>query len=107
MALALLIALQFAVTWRSVRWTWLKRAVTGEPSLLLHRGRLLDDAMRRERMTEDEIHAAVRQAGFGALAGIEAVVLETDGTISVVASAQGGAGELLQRVRGAPHKEAG
>lgn len=98
-ALALLIALQFAVTWSSVRWGWLKRAVTGEPTMLLHRGDLLTGAMRRARVTEEEIHAAVRQAGFGALVGIDAVVLETDGTISVIAAGQGGDGAALQRVR--------
>ncbi|NYZ63208.1 DUF421 domain-containing protein [Luteimonas deserti] len=87
-ALALLVALQFVVTWTSVRWPWLKRAVTGEPTLLLHRGRLLGDAMRRARVTEEEIRAAARQAGSGALTEIDAVVLETDGTISVVATAR-------------------
>ncbi|WP_394000191.1 DUF421 domain-containing protein [Luteimonas sp. WGS1318] len=98
-ALTLLIALQFVVTWSSVRWAWLKRAVTGEPTLVLHRGRLLTQTMRRVRITEEEIHAAIRQAGGGAVAGIDAVVLETDGTISVIATDQAGDGAALQRMR--------
>jgi hypothetical protein len=35
-SLALLISLQFAITRASVGWRWLRRVVTGEPSLLCH-----------------------------------------------------------------------
>jgi uncharacterized membrane protein YcaP (DUF421 family) len=83
-ALALLIALQFVVTWSSVRFGWVRRVVTGEPALLLHDGRMLPEAMRKARVTADEIRAAIRQAGIPALARVQAVVLETDDTMSVV-----------------------
>jgi len=84
LALALLIGLQFAITWSSIRVSWLRRFVTGEPALLLYRGDFLSDALLRERVTEAEIHAAVRSAGIHALDAVEAVVLETDGSFSVV-----------------------
>lgn len=84
LAFALLITLQFLVTWSSVRTRWLRRLVTGEPRLLLYRGRLLDDAMRRARLTEGEVLSAVRSAGIARLSDVEAVVLETDGSLSVV-----------------------
>lgn len=84
LAFALLIALQFAVTWSSVRTRWVRRLVTGEPRLLLYRGRLLDDAMRRARLTEGEVLSAVRGAGIARVEDVEAVVLETDGSLSVV-----------------------
>ncbi len=42
-ALALLIGLQLAITWLSVRVRWVRRLVTGEPSLLLYRGEFLDE----------------------------------------------------------------
>jgi uncharacterized membrane protein YcaP (DUF421 family) len=38
LGLTLLIALQFVMTWSSVRWGWVRRMITGEPSLLLFRG---------------------------------------------------------------------
>lgn len=84
LALALLVVLQFAITWTSVRVSWVRRAVTGEPSLLLYRGELLGDAMRKARVTEDEVRAAVRSAGLAGVAEAESVVLETDGSFSVV-----------------------
>ena len=84
LALALLVALQFAITWTSVRVAWVRRIVTGEPALLARHGRCLPDALLRARVTEEEVLAAVRGAGFAELSKAEAVVLETDGSFSVI-----------------------
>lgn len=84
LAFALLIGLQFAVTWSSVRARWIRQLVTGEPMMLLHRGVFLPAALRQARVTEDEVRAAVRSAGLMSLNETEAVVLETDGSFSVV-----------------------
>lgn len=84
LALGLLVGLQYAITWSSVRIAWVRRLVTGEPTLLVHRGELLPDALRRTRVTEEEVRAAVRGAGLPALEEVDAVVLETDGSFSVI-----------------------
>lgn len=104
-AFALLIFLQYAVTWTSVRVRWVRRLVTGEPALLLHAGTLLPMAMRAARVTEDEIRAAVRQAGLPALAQVEAVVLETDGTMSVIRRAEDGNTSSLEDVQVHPEAD--
>lgn len=90
LALVLLIGMQFAVTWSSVRVRWVRRLVTGEPALLVHRGELLPSALRKARVTEDEVRAAVRAAGLPALEEAASVVLETDGSFSVVRAGAGG-----------------
>lgn len=84
LAMVLLIGLQFLVTWTSVRVSWVRRLVTGEPALLFHRGQFLRGAMRAARVTEDEVRSSIRSAGVASLTGVEAVVLETDGSFSVV-----------------------
>jgi uncharacterized membrane protein YcaP (DUF421 family) len=84
LAFGVLIGLQYAVSWSSVRAPWVRRLVTGEPTLLLHRGAFLPDALRRSRVTESEVRAAVRSAGCASMADAHAVVLETDGSFSVV-----------------------
>jgi uncharacterized membrane protein YcaP (DUF421 family) len=101
-AFALLIGLQYLVTWSSVRAPWVKRFVTGEPELVAYGGRLLHDALRRTRVTEDEVRAAVRSQGHGDLGDTAAVVLETDGAFSVVVRTDGGIGDTLAGVRGGP-----
>lgn len=83
-ALGLLVALQFVVTWSSMRAKWVSRIVKSEPALLLHRGAFLDGALRRERVTREEVLAAIRGSGAATIEEVSAVVLETDGSLSVV-----------------------
>jgi len=89
-ALALLVLLQFAITWTSVRVRLVNSAVKTQATLLVRKGSLLHDAMRSVRITEDEIRSAVRKQGHGSLDAIAAVVLETDGSLSVVAADKAG-----------------
>ncbi|MDP9355266.1 MAG: DUF421 domain-containing protein [Chloroflexota bacterium] len=89
LALALLIGLQFAITWLSVRSPAVNRLVKAEAALLLHHGELLPGAMRRARVVEAEIRAAVREQGIASLEEVETVVLETDGSFSVIKRAEG------------------
>jgi uncharacterized membrane protein YcaP (DUF421 family) len=99
MAFALLIGLQFAVTWSSVRQRWVRILVTGEPVMLLYRGEFLPAALRKTRMTEDDVRAAIRSSGFVSLRDVEAVVLETDGSCSVVRRGAGNDRPSLEGVR--------
>ncbi|GGD07760.1 DUF421 domain-containing protein [Halopseudomonas salina] len=84
LAFAVLIGLQFIVTWSSVRARWVRRLVTGEPRLLYYQGRLLPQALLGARVTVDEIEAAVRSSGMANLAQAASVILETDGSFSVI-----------------------
>lgn len=84
LAFIVLILLQFSVAWLSVRFPWVEALVKSEPTLLLYRGKFLRPAMQRERVSQSEIEAAVRQQGIADPAAVAAVVLETDGTFSVI-----------------------
>jgi uncharacterized membrane protein YcaP (DUF421 family) len=57
--------------------------VKSEP-VLLYRSGFLPAAMRRARVTEDEVRQAARSSGKASLDNVTAVVLETDGTLSVL-----------------------
>jgi len=85
-AFALLVSLQYVVTRLQVRWPVVSRAVTNPPTLLYFRGEFLKDAVRSERVTEDEIRTAARKNDHASLAEVEAVVLESSGEFSVVPS---------------------
>jgi uncharacterized membrane protein YcaP (DUF421 family) len=100
-ALVLLVVLQFAATWLSVRWMALRTVLKSAPTLLLHDGELRTDAMRRQRVTVAEVYQAVRSQGVGDLGRVAAVVLETDGTFSVIDRQQAGSRTALQDVDGA------
>lgn len=83
-ALALLILLQFIITWLSVRVQLVQQLVKSEPTLLVRDGAYLDQAMRQQRVTREEVQAAMRSNGTADLAQVACVVLETDGSMSVI-----------------------
>lgn len=93
-AFALLIFLQFIITWLSVRSRTVNRLVKAEPKLLFHRGEFLREAMKSERVNEEEIWQAMRNHGIGVPGQVEAVVLETDGSLSVMRKSDGEASAL-------------
>jgi uncharacterized membrane protein YcaP (DUF421 family) len=84
LALSLLIFLQYFITWLSVRSPWFQHLVKAEPTLIAHEGRFLDDALRRERVTREEVEAALRSSGMTEISQAATVILETDGSISVI-----------------------
>lgn len=102
-ALMLLVGLQYVATWSSVRWRPLRTLLKSSPTLLLRDGLLLTDAMRQHRVTDNEVYQAVRSQGIGDLGAVAAVVLETDGTFSVIAQQQAGARTALQDLHAARH----
>jgi uncharacterized membrane protein YcaP (DUF421 family) len=87
LALGLLILLQFTIAWLSVRSPGFQALIKAEPTLLLHRGRFLEGAMRAQRITREEVLAALRASGIAEVSKVAAVVRETDGSISVVPDA--------------------
>jgi uncharacterized membrane protein YcaP (DUF421 family) len=98
LGIALLVLLQLIVTWASLTWPRFGRWVKSEPTVLYHRGRFVHAALRRERVTEAEVIAAVRAQGIASLESVEAVVLETDGTFSALRRAS--QGEQATALRG-------
>jgi uncharacterized membrane protein YcaP (DUF421 family) len=95
LAFGVLIALQFAIAWLSVRSAGVRRLVKAEPALLLHQGQFLWRAMAAERVTEEEIRAAVRAQGVGTLEEVAAMVLETDGSFTVLRQVGHGSASAL------------
>lgn len=102
LAFLLLIGMQYGLAWLTSRSARLERLVNGEPVLLFHRGAFLEAAMRRARVSHDEVRATLRAYGHAALEDVEAVILETNGALSVVRRAPTGATGALQGVPGVP-----
>lgn len=99
-ALALLGVLQLAVSWTTVRFSRGRGVVTAAPTLVVRDGVVLDDVLRAQRLTRSEVRQAARSSGVGGLQAIAAMVLETDGTLSVVTRDQAGSGSALEGVHG-------
>ncbi|GLI98976.1 DUF421 domain-containing protein [Sphingobium sp. BS19] len=96
LAFIVLAALQWLVSQLSIRSDRFRKLVRSDPRLLFENGEYRRDAMAKERVTAAEIDSAVRNAGHGKLEAIAAVVLETDGSLSVIA---GGREDTLTALR--------
>jgi uncharacterized membrane protein YcaP (DUF421 family) len=83
-AFAALAALQLIVSWISNRSHLFAKALRSEPRILLRDGKILHEALKAERITQDEVEAAIRKKGHGRVEEITAVVLESDGAMSVI-----------------------
>ena len=83
-AIIVLAACQYFTTMWVQRTDLGSKVVKAQPTLLTHKGEYLRDAMKKARISEEEIRGALRRAG--ALENAEAnwVILETNGQLSVI-----------------------
>lgn len=83
LAFAALVSLQFVISWLSIRVAFIRRLTRSEPTFLYRNG-AFTPAARSERVTESEIRAAVRGSGCASMHQVHAVILEADGSVSVI-----------------------
>jgi uncharacterized membrane protein YcaP (DUF421 family) len=93
-ALGTLTLLQGVVSWASVRSRRFRDIVRSQPALLFYKGEMLNAALARERVIPDEVRAAIRSSGVASLEEVGSVVLETDGTFSVLRQLSGSGSAL-------------
>lgn len=97
-AIATLALLQLIVTWLSNKWDWFAKVLRSEPKLLLRDGEFQEEALANERVTRDEVEAAIRKDGHGKVEEVTAVVLESDGSMSVICEGNSGDCTALRSV---------
>jgi uncharacterized membrane protein YcaP (DUF421 family) len=61
-----------------------EKLVRGEARILVYHGKIQEQALREERMSHEELMQALRENGCATLTECRLVVLEVDGTISVL-----------------------
>lgn len=97
-AIAVLVTLQWVVSSMYVRSERFESIVKGTPQLVYWKGEYLEDVLRRERITHEEVQAAMRANSIASGSGA-AAVLETDGSLSVVPLGNGEGVEAMERVQ--------
>ena len=61
-----------------------RRLLCGKPVILMENGRLLQDNMKKTRITPDELTEFARMEGITDLSGVKYAILETGGQISIL-----------------------
>lgn len=96
--IGLLVGFQFLLTWLSVRTPKVQMLIKAKPTLLLYKGKLLEDTLKQKRIAKGEVLAAIRSSGHAQVESIDAVVLETNGNVSIMSTVD--SGSALEDVEG-------
>jgi len=83
-----ILALNWVVVLTAFRFKPFRRMMAGEPTLLVHNGKIFKDRMDRERISMEDLDAALRKSGVTAVERVRYAVLEENGQISVIPKAQ-------------------
>jgi uncharacterized membrane protein YcaP (DUF421 family) len=78
-----LVAANWLLGYLTYRSKSVQRAIEGRPEVIVHNGHVYRDIMEREKLTQSELDAALRQAGCGSVNDVHFAVLENNGQISV------------------------
>jgi uncharacterized membrane protein YcaP (DUF421 family) len=69
------------IVWRHRK---IRRFLEGTPTLLIHKGKILNENLAKERLSGEELHQALREHGIESVEEVNLAVLEIDGSISVL-----------------------
>lgn len=97
---ALLAFLQSVITGLAAHSSIFQKLFNAQPTLLLYQGALRTKILKKERVTEGEVLAALRSSGLASVEDAAAVVLETNGSFSVIQELNNGFGSTLRDVKG-------
>jgi uncharacterized membrane protein YcaP (DUF421 family) len=59
-----------------------RKLIQGQPTLLVHDGKVIETHMAKEHVSMDELHRALREHGIASCHDVALAVLEVDGSIS-------------------------
>lgn len=89
LSIGLLLGLQYILATVSSRTQRGRSLIQEQPTLLLYDGRMIEEALLDQRVSQAEVLAAIRQQGVSSVESVGAVVLESDGSFSVIPSLEG------------------
>lgn len=98
--IGLLVCLQFLITWLAARSSVVQKLIKTQPSLLVFKGELLLGTLKQQRVAKGEVLAAIRLSGCSSVEDVDAVVLETDGSFSVIEDVNPATASALKDVQG-------
>ena len=87
-AFATLIGAQYLVTLLSTRSRAFHEFIQASPTILYYQGQFDEQALKKQRVPQSEVLAAIRQGGYSNAKDVAAVVLESNGHLTVLSSIQ-------------------
>jgi uncharacterized membrane protein YcaP (DUF421 family) len=89
LAVGTIVLLTVLTSWASFRFPRLRPLLDGRPVVLVEDGKPIDDNLRRERITVEELAAQARSQQIMSLKDVRWAVLETSGGVSFITKSGG------------------
>lgn len=83
-AFAVLAVLQVVFSHFEVTSKSFKKIVSPPPSMLYYKDSFIERNLRKERVVKEDLLGSLRKQGYGSLDEVEAIILEPDGTVSII-----------------------
>ena len=81
LALLVMYMIISALNMKSIKF---RKVISGQPSLLIYRGRIDEKVLRKERITINELQERLRGDNIFKLSDVEYAILETNGEVTVI-----------------------
>lgn len=79
-----LLVMHLIISFANLKSTKLRGLISGKPSILIYRGKINEDMLRKERFTVNELQERLRDSNIMNLGDVEYAILETSGQINVI-----------------------
>lgn len=87
--IATLISLEILISIITLKSRFARKIFQGRPAILINKGLMVEEEMKRQCYNLDEVLEQIRQEGYSDIRDVEYAILENSGKISVIPSARG------------------
>ncbi|MFZ7945526.1 MULTISPECIES: DUF421 domain-containing protein [Bacillaceae] len=82
--MVLLMLIQISLAFLSLKSKKFRDMVDGQPSIIINRGKIDEQAMRKQRYNFDDLMTQLREKDIRSIADVEFAILESSGSLSVI-----------------------
>lgn len=79
-----LLVMHLAISSLNIKSIKMREIICGKPRILIYRGKIDEDALRKERLTVNELQEKLRSKDIVTLGEVEYAILETSGEVTVI-----------------------
>lgn len=81
---AILVALEITASVIMMKWSGFRSLVCGKPVIVIKDGKILQSAMKKLRLTTEDLCVQLRQQGIFSIEDVQYCIVETNGEVSVL-----------------------
>ena len=86
LAASVLFILNFIFKKLKYKFPGLRKALEGEPVILIHNGKMIESNCQKNNISKEELLQAIREHGSNSIEEVDSLILESDGNISVISN---------------------